>query len=444
MLRKNCVPDKFQILPLCDADTCNTDGSTVARVSAPATKTAYLEQLQSWQTVAIRNSSGRYLSCRKICPLTGGALAEYRSKIGDYEKFRLRHHPGTGTYSFQSHNGLYLHYNSVLGTVAFKVKPSDENEREQDDSVVSPISKQASSAVVDNIKTSWHIIPLGLRASDTEHILSAAVFGIGVKSREADGSIDLTKPLMERTTEGEVRPRWESGHLAAKLKVVSRILGPGQCTMFYTEADANTDTANDKQNIKNDQRLLVVTKDEENLTMNVVAVTSGYPLALAAEFVEDLSDAYKSMEELEFREGFDQIKIDRIAGTRLAALMYNHDDTYLASSHCAAVQEIHDVMRSNIEKLQANILNESEILEVSKELEANARRFKKLSEQAYSKPSALYFVGGAAGHVGAALLIGDVTLLFDVLVPLLAWTGIYAGASATSRYWKRRFVRVTE
>lgn len=72
------------------------------------------------------SSSWRYVSCQGLIALTQSAFAEYRNTLSRNEVFRLSYSFHNDSYSFQSHNGLHLHYNSIFHTVAFKTISADQ------------------------------------------------------------------------------------------------------------------------------------------------------------------------------------------------------------------------------------------------------------------------------------------------------------------------------
>ena len=112
-----------------------------------------MQMLSTWKRVAIQGEKGKYLQCgRFICKLGEDVHAQawYNDKIGIQEEFELEYDSNKGTFSFKSYNGLYLHYSRKLGNVAFKARDA-------------------------NKKACWHIHPLHLLASNSEHILFVGV-----------------------------------------------------------------------------------------------------------------------------------------------------------------------------------------------------------------------------------------------------------------------------
>lgn len=76
------------------------------------------------RSVAIQSiRTGKYVSCRRavLLPTVGWtALTEYRSDLGQYEKFILEQDSTSGLYTFRSHNGLYMSINRTFYTVEFR------------------------------------------------------------------------------------------------------------------------------------------------------------------------------------------------------------------------------------------------------------------------------------------------------------------------------------
>lgn len=114
--------DEFVILPVLTPEDQENQSDEEESV---------VPELQLARHVAIahqdsRNGQWAYLSCRTKVPFLGSALCEPRNEINSYEVFRVEHCFSSSTYSFKSHNDLFLHYNLTLGTIAFKpVEASD-------------------------------------------------------------------------------------------------------------------------------------------------------------------------------------------------------------------------------------------------------------------------------------------------------------------------------
>ena len=128
----------FRIIPLHDQDNPTPMSPSYWNISS---KKEYNERLMSeeWKIVAIQNYEGKYLSCRRKHP-AGGALAEYRDGIGQFEIFHVEYLPTSMSFAFQSHNKLYLHYNHYAQIIAFK-----ERQRENAGWIVNPIKLQDPS-----------------------------------------------------------------------------------------------------------------------------------------------------------------------------------------------------------------------------------------------------------------------------------------------------------
>ena len=185
----NGNPSPFMILPL------NENNDVVDILSPINTRAEYIQSLTSWKRVAIKGNEGMFLSCGKYLLPTKSAQAWYKKKIGESEQFEVEHCPTTGTFSFKSYNGLYLHYNPYFGTVAFKTREANE--------------------------ASWHVHPLNLVASDSEQILF-----VGVVSKEKQF-------LIQRTAEG-VANEWKVDlNLVLNTLIEGLKVRPeGSCSMF--------------------------------------------------------------------------------------------------------------------------------------------------------------------------------------------------------------------
>jgi hypothetical protein len=82
----------------------------------------WVDKFTDQVAIAYTESTGRknYISCRKMSVVNGGALAELRAEIGDFETFTIHYNARDNSFQFLSHNNLYMHYNETTGKVAFK------------------------------------------------------------------------------------------------------------------------------------------------------------------------------------------------------------------------------------------------------------------------------------------------------------------------------------
>jgi|SaaInl74LU_5_DNA_1037368.scaffolds.fasta_scaffold16387_2 hypothetical protein len=117
---------KHQLIPLNeDGSVTNLgwsysqDGFIVDNLQLRITHADYLSHLATWKYVAIRNSEGKFISCRRAAwfPKVGWtSLTEYREEIGEYEKFQVEYDEDEECFSFKSHNDMYLQLNRTFNT----------------------------------------------------------------------------------------------------------------------------------------------------------------------------------------------------------------------------------------------------------------------------------------------------------------------------------------
>lgn len=69
---------------------------------------------KKYVTIAYTATPGqkKYITCRRKGPF-GGAMAEFRTEIGDFEKFKIHFCTTAESFFFLSHNNLYLHYSGT-------------------------------------------------------------------------------------------------------------------------------------------------------------------------------------------------------------------------------------------------------------------------------------------------------------------------------------------
>lgn len=394
-------PSPFQIMPVMD-----DANKTIELSKEIKTRADYIRELTSWKKVVIQGEKGNYLQCGNYLLPTKSAQAWYANEITESSKFKLEYCPNTGTFSFNSYNGLYLHYNGTLGTVAFKTREPSE--------------------------ATWHIHPLNLAASDTEQIL---VLGVVNKKNEF---------LLQRTTEGISRD-WNKG-LDEILETLFKYLyvqPEGSCSMFQHPDSLHQ---------------WCVTRSEED-SLNIVVSTEHFPKTIASECIEDLENVFTQFND---KEKDSRLEANGVNKTEhfdkiLTAMVYDYNDQYTCSSFAAAHEEIRaamDKMASNIEKMQENIATAEELKETTDELLEFASQFKKQSstlKHAMWRKTAILsgvMIGGASGAMagffiggpGGAAVLGFEAAEVAAGLGIGILLGSGSAAACTSRFWRRSFV----
>lgn len=397
----NVKPSPFRILPLDDQD------QVMELPKIISSRVEYIQELLTWKKVVIQDQQGKnYIKCGSHLP-SKSAQAWYSDTIGHATTLNVEYNPTTGTFSFKSYNGLYLHYNKTLKTIAFKTADQAE-------------------------KASWHVHPFDT-VSDLEHILFVGVVNA---SKEF---------VLERTVEGVLVEEWNTDLdlILEKLFDTLRLEEGGSCTMFQHPIT---------------QHQWCVTRTKKD-SLNIVVSSERYPHMLASECVEALDNLYEQYNDLEKDETLKGKGIDKheFYNKSLAALLFDFTEQYLDSPFAIANDELmkaQEKMADNISKMQDNIYLAEEMDEKSEELLQMASEFKKqssvLRNVMWRKTAVMtgVTIGATSGAIagwliggpGGAALLGTET--FEILAG--AGFGIYAGISAVEntshKFWKRRFV----
>ena len=397
-LKKVGKPSPFRILPL------NSQDEVMERSSIISSRVEYIKLLLTWERVVIQDEAGKYIKCGTLLP-SKSAQAWYSETIEENTVFDVEYNPTVGTFSFKSFNGLHLHYNKTLKTVAFKNEDSES--------------------------ASWHI-----HAFDTESDLEQILFlGVVNESKEF---------VLERTVEGVV-DEWKTDLdlILDQLFDNLNVEDEGSCTMFQHPITKHQ---------------WCVTRTREN-SLNIVVSSERYPHMLASECVEALGDLFEQYHDEAKNEDLRRKRIEKedFYKKSLAALLLDFTEQYLHSPFAVVNDEFmkaKEKMAENISKMQENIYMAEEMDEKSEELLQMAAEFKKqssvLRDVMWKKTMVMTGVtigatsgalaGWLVGGPGAAAVLGTQT--FEILAGL--GLGMYAGKAAVEhtshKFWKRRFV----
>jgi len=221
-LRRQSVPSKFQIVPLLD-----NKGNIDPTIGSIRTRQEFLRLLRAeWKYIAIRCEEGKFMSCRTAIylPIVGrSSVTEYRSTIGEFETFQVEYHPGSGCFSFLTHNGLYMNANETMWTVESRDVPR------------SPGETIASHR-------SWSVYPRLPKSSEEERVAFLGVvddevgqFEMKLKPERVDLSedhlADMKKHFIENLSCGEAkRLDWN-----VCLIVIIIFISIGNQYMFFKE-----------------------------------------------------------------------------------------------------------------------------------------------------------------------------------------------------------------
>jgi hypothetical protein len=409
--RNGVKPSRFKIIPL-DAET----GNKPMPLSAPIqTRSEYVSLLaaaaMAGQKVAIQDECGTYLSCRTKFVPTNSAFAEYRKTIGEYERFQVEHCLAQGTYSFRSHNGLYLHFNKQMGTIAFQSRTMEE--------------------------ATWMVHPLGLGGAvgdrNGEHIVFC---GVADKNGEF---------LIHRTTEG-VGPEWKTD-LQQIIETIVQDLPDGSSSIF--------------QHPVTNHQWCVAKYDAEKIA--IVVSSEQFPQGLAVECHDDLTLLYKNssdpkkLQRIE-KQGLDK---DRIIGKELAGLMMEYDEQYYLATRNSKLskveqemQELQNRMGETIQQLQSNVEDTELLVSKTNELLEMSKLFKKQTEKlptGWKRATILVGTGLGAGTgalagwliggPGGAMVLSTQGMEIGAGAIAAGLLGGSVASTTTVSFWSRRFVR---
>jgi hypothetical protein len=410
-------PSRFTIIPL------DADGRPKQLQTKIQTRSEYFTMLveisKNGDKVAIQDETDSFISCRRDYGLTKSrALAEYRANIGEYEMFEVEYIIERGTFSFKSHNNLYLHYNKYCDYLAFN--SSNKN------------------------NANWSLLPLGVTnfLDSDETIIYVGAIDIGKSKKDF---------LFKRVTEG-VNPNWNTD-FEILLEQIQKHIDGGNSTIFQHPITKHQ---------------WYVTKNEEDC-ITLVITSEKFPKGLAIECHDGLNlilENYNSIDrdkELEQR-GVDK---DKIVGKEVAALMIDYEEIYYTSTEKKSkatemeqeIQRILSKMGENIACIQNNIENADLLLEKSDELREQAKLFKKqtskLPKSFWKKRGKMIMATlfGAGGGAAVGLVIGGpggaailATESAEIAVGAVAGGSILGAAAVACpkiTFWDQKFVSFT-
>ena len=311
----------FRIIPLNDqGQPMSSSCWTISN------RSQYHEKLRSeeWKHVAIQNDEGNYLSCRKKHP-GGDALAEYRDEIGEFEKFEVEYNPTSMTFAFKSHNGLHLHYNSVIQVVAFKERVKE--------------------------KAGWFVNPFRLYDPSDDTIRSVHIV-------DKDGNFLMQKNFLEGS-----KPAWYSEeNLKEHLVTLSEKMSPknekgsGSCTVFEGE---------DRENV------WYVTMTKEGI-FNIAITSPECPSYIGTICIEEIQSIFDTCEEVSREEKLKDFK------THISS-----------QYQFATTGKLKEEIKKYEQRMQENIIKLQDNTEHAQDLVSRIEEMKYLGQKCYATLSQL-------------------------------------------------------
>lgn len=420
VVQKSGKPDTFWMIPLSILDENN---KAVSWRRLP--NEDELSSLRYAGFVAIAFSRGcghlRYLSCRRKVPRLQSALAEFRDEIGLFEVYQVEYSFQSRAYSFKSHNGLYLHYNSLLKTVAFK--PCCRN--------------KAKWKVKDvRLQTVLHV----REYQDNSCILYVGVLNL---QNETGPSTILGESLLD---EG----RFDREHFEYVLDLLRQegAISPEKCTIFPLS----------------DVRQQWIVKTNADRTTYVVVASLRFPCYLAVECSDDLATLFEFKYKQFYTDGKSPSSKEK---ERMAKEIYATHMEYQEEAEHGGDNELDADVESAKERMTQNIAGVLSNTETAEELYAKTsnlvedaaifkKRAKKLKNKQRNKlfaPALCAAIGGAVGGIGGWLVGGPAGAAYLGSQTAEIGVGVGAGIAGYSilhscgygirPFWSNTFVRVS-
>jgi len=363
MVRQFSSPTKFQLIPL------TASGEVAWPENGFEARGKFWEELKRWKHVAIRcETKGAFLSCRRKTHIPGlgdSALVEYRRTIGSSERFELHHFPDTESFSFRSHNGLYLSNNKALGSIVFRSESSRDG------------------ATIASHRA-WELTPIMNFSSTDERVKFLGVI---------DNSRRVVMKLQPTEEEGQEQDEHEHEYMRHAARTVlediqAEGLRRGECTHFHTPNGDCHYYARDKHGV-----------------VSMVVVSKGFSRALAGECVNDLGAIYKKFAKGHTKTGLanqgTQTNEKKIQN-ELRFLVWNYNEHNETFRHHPLRKMICDQMEDAIDRVLDYKGNKITLGERVEALNGTAERFRNTMRRLRKKRVSKWIVAGAVwgGVVG--------------------------------------------
>ena len=257
-IRQFSAPTKFQLIPLTGSgDILRPEGEFCSRSS-------FWKEFKRWKHVAIRcEKKGAFLSCSR----KPGIPVGYKSIIGVSERFELTHFSATESFSFRSHNGIYLSHNRALGSIVFRAE-----------------SKREGTTIASH--RTWEVTPvLGFASTDPRIKFVGAIDSskrvvMNLQPDEIKIKTDGVRNTNVTKHEDDEKYRDKSNQYMSHATsfVTGEGLRHGECTHFLTPSGDLHYYVRDKRG-----------------TVFLVVVSEGFSRALAGECLNELCAIHKKL-----------------------------------------------------------------------------------------------------------------------------------------------------
>lgn len=399
-------PDDFLLIPVETIEDVQVsiagDEDTASTLSSSGNE-SYDNCLRKTKYVAIarkrqdEKAKLDYISCRRQAPLWGSSMAEYRNKLGGFEVFEKFYSSETDTFSFKSHNGLYLHFNERFKVATFKSLSSDL--------ALWTVRQRAPGSV----------LYLGL--------------------------LDLAGPSIIAESTSKKLNRDDFNYTIAILRGCEEIQSPNKSAIFTLP------------DIK--QRWVIQT-GEDGIT--AISITSlDYPLYMAVESCDYSASIFEVRRKsfLKNSRKISESDCRKLNEKLLASRVYCEEFPLHKLSE--QERELVEKMQDNIKAIMENKVSGEELMEKSGELLEQAKIFKKQAKDLKSSMSKKLWLGAgmatgaiagglvgwlAGGPAGAAWL-GTQTA--EIGTGIACGVGAAAGAAyleSKAEFWAKDFVQI--
>jgi hypothetical protein len=436
-------PDSFLIIPLTFNEeeshqvTSDTDSLLTREESKPVQietldseedvaeiqTQEYEELMLSTTRVAIayqqKDGSFRYLSCRREIPWSARSLmVEYRPLIGEFETFKVEYDFCSNSYSFQSHNGLFLYNSTMLGIVGFKEKKSES--------------------------TRWII-----DASDSVLQTKIAYLGVLRFEPSMDSNTNGIHTLMETLAPGLP---FDRDHFNTVVRVLREVHTEKQ------KEDNSEDCWVTHFEVKENGTQWVAKVDKDSVCFLLIAAMR-YPKFVAFECIDDLQALFDGRYK-KYHSGNQAPSEETRArqAKQLFAQRMHYEDLEGLWKSSEVPEDLRVRMQSNFNNLMGNIEREESILRAATQLNADALVFHRKSTDLRRKTSITrrqlamitlgvssgaaigWLVGGPAGAF--ALASQEIEIVLGTACGLVGAVTLNYGYDCMQSFWRCKFVPV--
>lgn len=385
IMRHYLSPTEYKFIPL------TSSGKIIEQDAKFVARGGFLKEMRKWKYVAVRcEKKGAFISCHRKTYIPGlgdSALVEYRKTIGASERFEIQYYPETDTFSFRSHNGLYISNNKTIGAIIFR-----------------PESRKAGATITSH--RTWEITPILKCSSAEPHVKFVGVVN------------NSKKIIIQLQSEEEGEDLKDTDYLDyANVFVWDDIrtngLKRGECAHFKMQNGDWHYYLRDKNGV-----------------VFMVVVSEDYSRALAGECVNDLCVIYKKYYDNgknDKRLAKQGLRRNETIQKELQFLVWNYNEHNESCLHNVLRRKIRNQMEDAIDRVIENKGNAKALEERVKELNEIANTFRNNARKLRARQVSKWVL---AGVVGGGLVGGAGGALIGMIVWGPAGAVIFASQTA--------------